>query len=336
MIFAEDLWYFLMKRLAIVLLLVCAGCSAQSNNAAPSVAPGTAAGYTVPDSGPLSPELTERIQHQVRAQFELPAEVNVNVGPVQPSDIPGYEALTLTLSGIGKEQKVDFLLSKDGKTLARMTRIDLTHDIYAERMGKIDVNGRPVRGNPDAKVTIVNYDDYQCPFCSRMHTTLTQEILPQYGDKVKIIYKDYPLPMHAWAKHAANDANCLAKENQQAFWNFTDYVHLHQRDISGDKNVSKSFAELDRVTMDFGQKNGVDTQKLQACIKSQPDDVLKASMKEADAMGVQATPTMFINGEKLEGAVDPDEIRAVIDGKLKAAGVQSPPEPKTAAAAPAK
>ncbi len=60
--------------------------------------------------------------------------------------------------------------------------------------------GRPVRGNPDAKVTIVNYDDYECPFCSRLHTTLIQDILPQYGDKIKIVYKDYPLPMHPWAQ----------------------------------------------------------------------------------------------------------------------------------------
>lgn len=337
MISAKDFWYFLMKRLAIVLLLVCVGCSAQSNNAAQPAATSPATGFAVPDSGPLSPELTERIQHQVRAQFDLPAEVTVTVSPVKPSDVAGFEALTLTLGGHGKEQKVDFLLSKDGKTLARMTKIDLTRDIYAERMGKIDVQGRPVRGNPDAKVTIVNYDDYQCPFCSRMHTTLTQEILPQYGDKVKIIYKDYPLPMHPWAKHAANDANCLAKESPKAFWDFADYVHAHQREISPDKDINKSFAELDRIAMDMGQKNGANVQQLQACIKNQSDDSLKASMKEAESMGVQATPTMFINGERLEGAVEPDEVRAVINGQLKAAGIQPPPDPKTAAApAPAK
>ena len=66
-------------------------------------------------------------------------------------------------------------------------------------MKKIDLAGRPVRGNPDAKVTIVNYDDFECPFCSRMHSTLMSEILPQYGDKIKIVYKDYPLSMHPWA-----------------------------------------------------------------------------------------------------------------------------------------
>ena len=331
MLSAKGVWYFLMKRLAFVLLLVCMGCSAQSNNASQTAPSATA---TAPGTA-VSPELKQRIEHQVRAQFELPPDVTINVGPLRPSDIQGFSALTLTLDGHGKQQKVDFLLSQDGKTLARMTKIDLTHDIYAERMSKIDVQGRPVRGNPDAKVTIVNYDDYQCPFCSRMHTTLTQEILPQYGDKVKIVYKDYPLPMHPWAKHAANDANCLAKENPQAFWEFADYVHGHQRDISGDKDLNKSFAELDRITMDFGQKHGANVAQLQACLKNQPDDLLKASMHEAESMGVQATPTLFINGERLEGAVDPDDVKSVINGQLKEAGVQPPADTKANAPAPA-
>jgi protein-disulfide isomerase len=316
-----------MKRLAIVLLLVCAGCSAQSNNSSQSSAS---------SSGALSPEVQQRIEHQIRSQYELPPDVTVNVGPRKPSDITGFDSVTLTLSGHGKEQKIDFLLSKDDKTLARMTKMDLTHDVYAERAGKMDLQGRPVRGNPDAKVTIVNYDDYQCPFCSRMHSTLTQEILPQYGDKVKIVYKDYPLPMHPWAKHAANDANCLAKYSPAAFWEFADYVHANQRDITGDKDLNKSFASLDKVTLDLAKKNGGDGNALQACIKDQPDTVLKASMNEAELMGVQATPTMFINGQKLEGAVDADDVKLVLNEQLKAAGVQPPADTKPAAPPPAK
>ena len=315
-----------MRRLAVLMLLVCAGCSAQSNSPSQSA---TVASGTVP------PEVQQRIERQVRAQFELPPEVKVSVGPPRPSEFSTYDLVTLTLSGKGKEQKVEFLLSKDGKTLARMTKIDLTRDIFAERMGKIDLQGRPVRGNPDAKVTIVNFDDYQCPFCSRIHSTLMQEILPQYGDKVRIIYKDYPLPMHPWAKRAANDANCLAKENGQGFWEFADYVHANQHEITGDKNLEKSFAELDRLTLDFGKKHGADATRLQACIKNQPDTTLKASVTEAEAVGVQATPTMFINGERLEGAVDVEDVKAVLNEQLRAAGVAPPLDVKPSEAKPA-
>lgn len=312
-----------MKKLVFVFLLACVGCSAQPNNASQSAS----------SAGPLAPELQQRIEHQVRAQYDLPPDVSINVGPTRPSDIPGFKSVTLVLNGHGKEQKIDFLLSDDDKTLARMTRMDLSHDVYAQRASKMDLQGRPVRGNPNAKVTIVNYDDYECPFCSRLHATLVQDILPQYGDKIKIVYKDYPLPMHPWAKHAANDANCLAKENPASFWEFADYVHANQHQITGGQDLSKSFAELDRITLDLGKKNGANATALQACIKNQPDDALKASMDEAELMGVQATPTMFINGQKLEGAVDADDVKLVLNEQLKAAGVQPPPDTKPSTAA---
>ena len=296
--------------MAVVLLLMCVGCSAQE----------------------ISPEVKARIQRQVQAQYDLPADVKVDVGPRRPSDFPTYDSVTVTLTGTnGRTQKVDFLLSQDGKTLAKVTKMDLTKDIYAERMEKIDVKGRPVRGNPDAKVTVVNFDDLECPFCSRMHSTLMQDILPLYGDRIKIVYKDFPLSMHPWAQHSANDANCLAVENGTAYWDYADYVHANQKSISAaGQELDKSKAELDRIALDMGKKHGADMNRLQACVKAQADTTLKASMAEGESLGLNATPTLFINGQKLEGAVDAEEVKAVLNQQLLAAGIQPP-----AAAAPA-
>jgi protein-disulfide isomerase len=318
-----------MNRLAVLLLLMSAGCSAQSTP--PSAQAVSTPAQSVSSPGQkVSPDVTANIQRQVQAQYDLPAEVQIDVGPRRPSDFPTYDTVTVTLSAHGKDQKLDFLLSQDGKTLARVTKIDLTKDIYAERMNKIDVKGRPIRGNPNAKVTVVNYDDLQCPFCSRMHSTLMQEILPQYGDRIKIVYKDFPLSMHPWAQHSANDANCLAAENGTAFWEYADYVHANQKAISAGQDIQKSTAELDRIALDTGKKNGADIVRLQACLKSQPDTALKASMAEGESLGLNATPTMFINGQKLEGAVDAEEVKAVLNQQLLAAGIQ-PPAPTPAA-----
>lgn len=271
-----------------------------------------------------------KIQRQIQAQYDLPPEVKVDVSPRRASDFPTYDTVTITLSGSGgRAQKVDFLLSQDGKTLAKVTKLDLTKDVYADRMNKIDVSGRPVRGNPNAKVTVVNFDDLQCPFCSRMHSTLMTEILPEYGDRIKIVYKDFPLSMHPWAPHSANDANCLATENGSAYWEFADYVHANQKAINSGQDVQKSKAELDRIALDMGKKHGADMARLQACLKDQPDKLLKSSMAEGESLGLNATPTLFINGQKLEGAVDADEVRAVLNAQLLAAGVQ-PPAPAAA------
>src|SRR3974390_958532 len=326
--FSKAVCLLLIKRVAVLLLLVSAGCSAQTNPAKVSSQNASQSTGTA-----VSPELKAKIQRQVQAQYDLPPSVVVDVGSRRPSDIPTFDLVTLTLSGgeNSHEQKVDFLLSQDGKTLAKLTRLDLTKDIYTERMSKIDVKGRPVRGNPNAKVTLVNYDDLQCPFCSRMHTTLMQEILPVYGDRIKIVYKDFQLSLHPWAIPSANDANCLAAENWNSFWQFADYVHANQKAINGTQDVQKSKAELDRIALDLGQKNGANMNRLQACIKEQPDKQLKASMAEGEALGLNATPTMYINGQKLEGAVDPDEVRAILNAQLLAAGVQPPAQPGPAA-----
>ena len=163
----------------------------------------------------VSPDVADRVQRQVRAFFNIPPDVNIEIGKPTASEFPNYDLVPVTMSREGKTQNAEFLLSKDGKTLIRFTKIDLTKDIYAENMSKITLAGRPVRGNPDAKVTVVNFDDFECPFCARMHTTLMTEILPEYKDKIKIVYKDYPLlQIHPWAQRAANDANCLAAERE--------------------------------------------------------------------------------------------------------------------------
>src|ERR1051326_8909216 len=92
---------------------------------------------------------------------------------------------------------------------------------------------RTVRGTKNAKVVAVNYDDFECPYCSRMHQTLFPQLLKEYGDKIEFVYKDFPLSeIHPWAMHAAVNANCLASQNNDAYWDFADYMHNNQREIN--------------------------------------------------------------------------------------------------------
>ena len=300
-----------LRRSIVVLVLVCLGCSAQS----------------------APPDQVVRIERQVRTYYSIPAAVKITVGALRPSEFPNYDALTVHMDGNEKKADYDFLLSRDGKTLLRMTKLDLTKDPYAENVKKISVGDRPVRGNKSAKVVVVNYDDFQCPFCSRMHQTLFPEILKEYGDRVEFVYKDYPLAeIHPWAMHAAVDANCLAAQNGDAYWDLADYIHANQREISGEKTRDLQFAALDRLTTLQGQNHNLDQTKLQSCIKAQNDDAIKASMREGDSVGVNATPTIFVNGQEMDGAVPASEFRAVLDAALLQAGVPVPVRPAAQAA----
>lgn len=291
----------LFRRAVVAMVVLCLGCAAQSN--------------------PV--ELNQRIERQVRATFSLPPTVNVQVGPrTTDPDFPGYDKVVVTLSQGDRKLPQEFLLSKDGKTLVRATKMDLSKDPYAEIMKKIDVTGRPVKGNKDAKVTIVNFDDFECPFCSRMHQTLMHDVMNTYGERVKIIYKDYPLTeIHPWAVHAAIDANCLAQQSADAYWDFADVAHASQKQITAMPDQGK---ELDRITTEIAQKRNLQMTPLLSCLKAQSDEKVKASMLEGNALGVSATPTMFINGEKLDGAMPAQDVHAAIDRALRESGAATP------------
>ena len=267
----------------------------------------------------------------MRAYYKLPPDVQVSIGPVKPSDFTNYDAVKLTFTKGTRKDEYDFLLSKDAKTLIKLTKLDLTKDPNAEVMKKMDVKGRPTRGNKDAKVVVVNYDDFQCPFCSRMHQTLFPQIYKEYGDRVLFIYKDYPLAeIHPWATHAAVNANCLAAQNNDAYWDFVDYLHANQHVVNGQQGKDAQAAFLDKAAALQGQQHSLDTPKLAACIKTQDDAGVKASIHEGDSVGVSATPTLFINGEEMDGALPIAELRAVLDRALLQAGVQPPPHSDTA------
>ena len=300
----------LLRRSILVLLLICLGCSAQS----------------------VPPDVAMRVERQVRSYYKIPPEVKVTMGPLRPSEFPNYDQVTISLAGDNKKQEVEFLLAKDGKSLVRFTRMDLTKDPYAEVMKKINVAGRPMRGNRDAKVVAVNFDDFECPFCSRLHQTLFPELLKEYGDRVLFIYKDYPLAtIHPWATHAAVNANCLGAQSSDAYWDFADFIHANQKDVNNEKRGDPQFALLDKMALLQGQKHNLDMPKLEACIKAQNDDAVKASMKEGEALGIDATPTMYVNGQRVDGALPINEVREILDSALVAAGVPAPAHPAATA-----
>lgn len=273
-------------------------------------------GCRAQSSGALAPDTLRRVQLEIRSRYNVPPSIEVAVADPKPSEVPGYDQIVVTFKGGTHTSTHDFLISKDRKNLAHLEKFDISQDL----MAKIDVKGRAVRGNANARVTIVNYDDFQCPFCSRMHAELFPGLMQAYGDKIKIIYKDYPLlEIHPWAMHAAINANCLAEQNGAAYWDFADYVHANQKAISG-RNILEAAANLDKVATEQAEKHRLDVAKAQACFKKQDESAVRASMAEGDGLGVDSTPTLFINGERVTGAVPEGELRAILDRALGESG----------------
>ncbi len=267
-------------------------------------------------------DIAAKIERQIRANYKLPPEVPVAIGPLSPSpEWPGFDAFTVTIGEGERKQDFPFLLAKDQKSIVRVNRIDLSDDPYGDVMKKIDVRGRPVRGAKQSKVVLVAYDDLQCPYCTMMHQILFPELLKEYGDRVTFVYKDFPIPSHPWAIHAAVDANCLAAQNSDAYWNFVDSVHASQQEINAKGTQELRLAELDRIAMQQGTDHKLDAASLQACVKTQNDTAVKASVREGESLGVDSTPTLFINGQEMSGGVAPlPRLRAALDRALKNTG----------------
>jgi protein-disulfide isomerase len=293
---------------------------------------------TTPSSG-IDPALSRRIELRVRTEFDLPGDVNVSVGARKPSQFTGYDTLPVVLSHGPKTQEIDYLISTDSAKLVRLDTMDLTKN----PADAIDIAGRPIRGNPSAKVTVINFDDLECPYCARMHQELFPRTIAHYGDKVRFIYKDDPIPeLHPWATRASVDANCLAAQSGAVYWNYVDYIHGHVDEITGsERSLDKSFAALDRIAHQEATVGKLDEDKLNACIARQDETQIRASAREAESLGLEGTPELYVNGERINGAVPENELWAAIDRALAAAGEQPPaaqqsaPTPAPAASAPA-
>jgi protein-disulfide isomerase len=256
----------------------------------------------------------------------VPPDYLIQIGPRTKSDVPGYDAITVTFSaGAKTSHPVVFLLSDDNKTLAQFSKYDISHDPKQ----LVSADGRPGRGGPaNAPVVIVGFDDLECPYCAKMHEQLFPALTQRYGDKVHIVYKDFPLyDIHPWAMRAAVDVNCVGANSTTGYWNLVDYIHAHAAEIGGpERSVAKANEMLDSLTRDEGKRQKLNAATLDACIAKQDDTAIKASIKVGEDLGVGATPALFINGEKFEGAEPVEYLYRMIDSALVAAG-QTPPPP---------
>lgn len=160
---------------------------------------------------------------------------------------------------------------------------------------------RPPLGKKDAKVTIVMFSDYECPFCKRSEPTVDQ-VMTTYKDNVVLYYRDFPLPFHQSARPASEAANCANEQGK--FW------ELHKK-LMASSDLSK--AAIDKMAGEAG----LDVKKLNECIdKGTHKKDIDTDMADGEALGIDGTPAFFINGRRLSGAQPFEKFKEVIDEEL--------------------
>ena len=160
----------------------------------------------------------------------------------------------------------------------------------------------PSSGPASAPITVVEFSDYQCPFCARVVPTLTK-LRATYGDKIRIVFKDFPLPNHAEAPKAAEAARCAGEQGK--YWEMHDRMFENQRAL-GVPALKQAAAGLKLDTAKFDQC--LDSGKFAALVS--------ADMKQGESLGVQSTPTVYVNGRPVVGAQPFEFFQMVIDEEL--------------------
>jgi protein-disulfide isomerase len=166
-----------------------------------------------------------------------------------------------------------------------------------------------MRGNEQAPITIVEFSDFECNFCSRASATL-KRVESTYGDKVRVVFRDYPLPIHRGATRAAEAAQCAG--DQGKFW------EMH------DRLFAKGGAIAETDLRKFANEAGVDGVAFEQCLSSGKHTATwKASQEEGARLGVASTPTFFINGRMISGAMPYETFAKVIDEELDRTAAKS-------------
>ncbi len=288
-------------RPLVALVLVCA------------VACGSKSG--APDAGPAATDeaISQRVVDYFQKTVTTPG-LAFKVTGIADADIPGWRKGTLDVALGQQSQSIAFYVSRDGKYLFRGDAVDLSVDPLKKVMSQIALANQPARGPADAKVTIVEYSDFQCPFCTRAYSTLEDQVLKEYGDRVRFVFKNYPLvSIHPWAEDGALASECAFQQGNDQFWAMYKGLFTKQGDITKD-NLKEKAAEI-------AKDGGIDVPKLQECLDGRKAaDALKADTDEAAALGVNSTPTFFVNGRRLSGAQTYENFKQLLDQELGAKG----------------
>ncbi|MCP3959917.1 MAG: DsbA family protein [bacterium] len=250
-----------------------------------------------------------KIIANLKMKYSQLRTAQISVGDIVASDYQGLERGSFTVNG--KEQK--FLLSADDKALYFISEpLDVsrsTEEIEAEmaeekaKQGEMLANlavGQPIRGNPDAPVTIIEFSDFQCPYCARGAQTVDQ-ILEKYPEDVKVVFQHFPLGFHKWAKPAAIAAHCAGLQNGDAFWSLHDSYFKDQKALNEGNVMAKSKEYLGESELDMEQwatcAENKETEQHKAAAKAVDD-----AMATGGKLGVTGTPGFFVNGTFLNGA----------------------------------
>lgn len=262
----------------------------------------------VAQSGP--PKLDKaKVEAYLRYAEGYTDQVKIAIDDPTASPFPGYFRVIAHLT-MG-QQKVDriYYVTPDGQDFISGSIWKLTETPFADTLAHLPATG-PSFGPADAKVTIVVFSDFQCPYCREFAKTIREALPQKYPKDVRVIFEDFPIEViHKWARAAAEAAHCLGNQNPAAFWAFHDWIFQHQQEVDPGNLREKS--------LQIAKEQNLDLPAVGSCIDTHATaQEVNRSLQAGRALEIQQTPTIFVNGRTISGAVAWPTLDKVIQMEL--------------------
>lgn len=240
------------------------------------------------------------------AELWIP-QVSVGIGDPKPSAyLPGFSEVSVRLSYQGQAKDERYFISQDGKTIVKGQAYNMAKSPFQADLDQITTGSAPLYGKAGAPVSIVVYGDFQCPVCKVEADVMRKNVVQTFPDKVQVVFKDFPLEsIHPWARAASNIGRCIYHGSSDAFWKYHDWIYENQEGITPET--------LNAKVTEWAGTAGVDAIQLRRCIDGKSTEKEVAlTMAEGVALGVDATPTVYLNGRKLVGAMQWEVLKQLI------------------------
>ncbi|SDF01648.1 thioredoxin domain-containing protein [Terriglobus roseus] len=180
----------------------------------------------------------------------------------------------------------------------------------ARLMDLLSSGNPPMVGSATAPVEIVMFSDFECPYCRQLEKTMKEEILPRYGNKIRIVFRQFPLQTHSWAHEAALVTSCIARDDVPTFWQVKEFIFSNQESIT-ESNLVPLIAPL------LKQRPNLEPEALVRCSRSQETQrLVDRDMELGTQNGVYSTPTLFINGVLMRGTGEIQRLNPLIEAMI--------------------
>jgi len=263
---------------------------------------------------------TKGLEAYIRHLLMWPPSVEVSMTfptPTGPALLPGFVRVDVSGSLGGKTEEESFFVSADSQTVIRGDVFDVKRNPFQSEIELLKTDDQPFLGVPGAPVKVVEFSDFQCPYCKQESGVVRAQLMQAFPNDVQLFYMDYPIDnIHPFARGAAVMGRCIYAQNNASFWAYHDWIFEHQGEMTA--------ANLREKAFDYAKGDThLDMAKLTTCAQAQrPRAEVEHSVAIGDALKISATPTLFINGRRMVGTVALEDLKMVVEHEIAWAKAQ--------------